>query len=167
MATLQKITSNLWFDHQAEEAAKFYTGTFRNSKLGKITYYGKEGFEVHKMPEGTVMTAEFYLAGQQFIALNGGPYFKFSEAISFIVNCESQEEVDEYWDKLGAGGDEKAQQCGWLKDKFGLSWQIVPTILPELICAGDQVKAGRVMTAMLKMKKLDIAGLQAAFEGKV
>ena len=164
MATMQKITSNLWFDRQAEEAVKFYTSVFKNARMGRIARYGKEGQEVHGMPEGTVMTVEFWLEEQGFVALNGGPHFKFNEAVSFIVNCETQEEVDYYWDKLSEGGDEKAQMCGWLKDKFGLSWQIVPTILPNLITDADTSKAGRVMKAMLQMKKIDIATLQQAYE---
>jgi predicted 3-demethylubiquinone-9 3-methyltransferase (glyoxalase superfamily) len=165
MATMQKITSNLWFDKQAEEAAGFYTSIFKNSSIGKISRYGKEGFEVHGMPEGTVMVVEFWLEGQQFLALNGGPHFKFNEAISFVINCNTQEEVDYYWEKLTEGGDAKAQMCGWLKDKYGLSWQVVPTILDELMADPDQEKAGRAMSAMLQMKKLDIQTLKAAFEG--
>jgi predicted 3-demethylubiquinone-9 3-methyltransferase (glyoxalase superfamily) len=166
MATMQKITSNLWFDNQAEEAAKFYTSIFKNSRIGKISRYGKEGFEVHGMPEGTVMTIEFWLENQQFLALNGGPVFKFNEAVSFIVNCESKEEVDYYWDKLTEGGDEKAQVCGWLKDKFGLSWQVVPTALSEMLSDPDKKKSQSVMKEMLKMKKLDLPTLQRAYEGK-
>ena len=135
--------------------------------MGRTTYYGKEGYEIHGRKEGTVMTAEFWLNGQGFVALNGGPHFKFNEAISFIVNCDGQEEVDYYWNKLGEGGDEKAQMCGWLKDKYGLSWQIVPTILPKLISDSDPSKAGRVMKAMLQMKKLDIEALQEAYDGMV
>lgn len=162
---LQKIISNLWFDRQAEDAAKFYTSIFKNSVIGKISRYGKEGFEQHGMPEGTVMVVEFQLEGQKFTGLNGGPHFKFSEAISFIVNCESQEEVDYYWGKLSEDGDPKAQMCGWLKDKFGLSWQIIPVILGELISRPDAAKAGRVMNAMLKMKKIDIKGLEDAYAG--
>jgi predicted 3-demethylubiquinone-9 3-methyltransferase (glyoxalase superfamily) len=166
MASLQKITTNLWYDKDAEEAAKFYTSVFRNSSIGKTSRYGKEGFEVHGMPEGTVMTIEFNLEGQQFVGLNGGPVFKFNESVSFIINCENQEEVDYYWGKLTQGGDEKAQVCGWLKDKFGLSWQVVPVILTKLISDPDPAKAGRVMKQMLKMKKLDIAPLQKAYDGK-
>jgi len=166
MATLQKITSNLWFDKQAEEAAKFYTSIFKNSRIGRISYYGKEGYEIHQMPEGTAMTVEFWLDGQQFLALNGGPVFQFTEAISFVVNCDTQEEVDYYWEKLGKGGDEKAQMCGWLKDKYGLSWQIVPIALSEMMSDADKEKSGRTMNAMLKMKKLDIAALKKAFDGK-
>ena len=165
MATIQKITPNLWFDQQAEDAAKFYTTIFKDSRIGKISRYGKEGFEVHGMPEGTVMVIEFWLAGQQFLALNGGPHFKFNEAISFVINCDTQEEVDYYWDKLKEGGDPKAQMCGWLKDRYGLSWQVVPTVLDELVSDPDPEKAGRAMKAMLQMKKLDIAALKKAYEG--
>lgn len=165
MATMQKITSNLWFDKQAEEAVNYYVSVFKNSRIGRVSHYGKEGFEVHGMPEGTVMTIEFWIEGQQFLALNGGPVFKFNEAISFIVNCDSQDEVNYYWDKLTVGGDAKAQMCGWLKDKFGLSWQIVPTILPELISGTDPEKSQRVMNVILQMKKLDIATLKKAYEG--
>jgi predicted 3-demethylubiquinone-9 3-methyltransferase (glyoxalase superfamily) len=164
MATMQKITSNLWFDNQAEEAAKFYTSVFKNSKIGKVSRYGKEGFEIHGMPEGTVMTIEFWLENQKFVGLNGGPVFKFNEAISFIVNCENQDEIDYYWGKLSEGGDEKAQMCGWLKDKFGLSWQIVPNILSEMVSGADGRKGQNVMKALMKMKKLDIAALQRAYE---
>src|SRR5258706_16409780 len=121
----QKITSNLWFDNQAEEAANFYTSIFKKSRKLRTTYYGKEGQEIHKMPEGSVMTVEFEIEGQKYVALNGGPLFKFNEAVSFIVNCESQDEIDYYWEKLIPGGDKNAQVCGWLKDRFGLSWQIV------------------------------------------
>lgn len=166
MAIKQRITSNLWFNKEAEEAAKFYTSIFKNSGIGKISRYGKEGFEAHGMPEGTVMTIEFWLDGQQFLALNGGPHFKFTEAVSFVINCETQEEVDYYWEKLTDGGDVKAQMCGWLKDKFGLSWQVVPTILEDMVTDADKEKAGRAMNAMLQMKKLDIALLKAAFEGE-
>lgn len=165
MATVQKISANLWFDRQAEDAAKFYTSVFKNSRMGRITHFGKEGFEVHGMPEGLVMTVEFWLEDQAFVALNGGPDFKFNEAVSFIIHCDTQEEVDYYWDKLGEGGDPKAQMCGWLKDKFGLSWQVVPRVLDELIADPDKEKAGRVMTAMLQMKKIEIAPLQKTYEG--
>jgi len=166
MAIVQKITPCLWFDNQAEEAVKFYVSIFRNSELGAITRYGKEGFEVHKMPEGTVLTVSFKLEGQEFTALNGGPIFKFTEAISLIVHCESQAEVDYYWGKLTAGGDPKAQQCGWLKDKYGLSWQVVPVALFDMMKDKDAKKSGNVMNAMLQMKKLDLAGLQAAHAGR-
>src|SRR3989454_5670705 len=127
MPSIRAITPCLWFDDQAEEAAKFYTGIFRNSRIVTMARYGKEGYEVHQRPAGTVMTVEFELDGQPFTALNGGPAFKFNEAISFQINCETQEEVDHHWNSLSEGGDERAQQCGWLKDKFGLSWQVVPT----------------------------------------
>jgi predicted 3-demethylubiquinone-9 3-methyltransferase (glyoxalase superfamily) len=166
MATMQKITANLWFDKQAEEAAKFYVSVFKNSKIGRISHYTEEGFEVHGMPAGTAMTVEFQLEGQNFVALNGGPHFKFSEAVSFIINCDNQEEVDYYWNKLGEGGDPKAQVCGWLKDKFGLSWQVTPTVLDDMIADPDKNKANRAMRAMLKMKKLDIAELERAYNGK-
>src|SRR3989337_397056 len=149
MATMQKITSNLWFNKEAEEAVKYYTSIFKNSKIGRIARYGKEGQEIHGMPEGTVMTVEFQLEGQTFLALNGGPHFKFNEAISFIINCENQEEIDYYWDKLTMGGDEKAQICGWLKDKEGLSWQVVPTVLDEMISNPDPARSQPVMKAML------------------
>ena len=165
MATIQKITPNLWFDQQAEDAAKFYTTIFKDSRIGKISRYGKEGFEIHGMREGTVMVIEFWLAGQQFLALNGGPHFKFNEAISFVINCDTQEEVDYYWNKLKEGGDPKAQMCGWLKDRYGLSWQVVPTVLDELVSDPDPEKAGRAIKAMLQMKKLDIAALKKAYEG--
>lgn len=166
MATIQKITPNLWFDNRAEEAANFYTGIFKNSRIGKILRYGKEGFEIHKMPEGTVMTVQFYLEEQEFVALNGGPVFKFNEAVSLIVNCSSQEEIDYYWEKLSEGGDKKAQVCGWLKDKFGLSWQVVPTLLPEMLMDPDPKKSQPVMKAMLQMKKIDIGTLERAFNGE-
>ena len=166
MAKMQKITSNLWFDNNAEDAAKYYTSIFNNSKILRISRYGKEGFEIHKMPEGTVMTVEFELEGQKFVGLNGGPLFQFSEAISFIVNCETQDELDYYWNKLSQGGDVKSQQCGWLKDKFGLSWQITPTILSDMLTDKDQKKSQRAMKAMMQMKKLDIQKLEEAFEGK-
>lgn len=157
-----KITTNLWFDNQAEEAVKFYTGVFKNSSTGRSAHYGKEGFEVHGMAEGTVMTLEFELEGQSFLALNAGPHFKFNEAISFIINCDTQEEVDYYWEKLSEGGDPNAQMCGWLKDKFGVSWQVVPVILQELLTQ-DKTKAGQVMGAVMQMKKLDIQQIQEAY----
>jgi predicted 3-demethylubiquinone-9 3-methyltransferase (glyoxalase superfamily) len=160
MATIQSITPCLWFDRQAEEAAKFYTSIFPHSSVGRTSRYGKEGFEVHKMPEGTVLTIEFTLNGNPFVGLNGGPIFKFTEAVSFMVSCKDQEELDYYWNKLSEGGDPKAQQCGWLKDKFGLSWQIVPSILPRLM--DDKSRAGRVMSALMQMKKLDIKALEEA-----
>ncbi|TZF81887.1 VOC family protein [Pedobacter sp. BS3] len=153
-----QITPCLWFDKQAEEAANFYVSVFKNSSIGAISRYGKAGFETHGMPEGTVMTVAFTLNGQSFTALNGGPLFKFSEAISFQVSCENQEAIDYYWGKLSEGGEEGP--CGWLKDKFGLSWQIVPAILPELM--SDPDRAQRVTQAFMQMKKLDIETLANA-----
>ena len=166
MPTGQPITPCLWFDKQAEEAARFYTGIFKHSKLGKISRYGDAGQEVHGQAPGTVMTVEFELNGQPFTALNGGPHFKFNEAVSFQIMCKTQEEVDHYWNRLGEGGDPNAQVCGWVKDKYGLSWQVVPTALGEMMSDPDRAKAGRAMQAMLKMKKLDIAELRRAFEGE-
>ena len=163
---MQKIIPCLWFDDQAEEAAHFYVSIFKNSRIGRITHYGKEGFELHGRPEGSVMTVEFELDGQVFTALNGGPVFEFNEAVSFQVDCESQEEVDYYWDKLSEGGDEGAKQCGWLKDKYGVSWQIVPTVLAGLLSGHDPEKSERVMKALLQMKKLDIQSLQQAYKGE-
>jgi predicted 3-demethylubiquinone-9 3-methyltransferase (glyoxalase superfamily) len=157
---MQKITPFFWFDDNAEEAANFYTAIFKNSKIGKIARYGEEGEKVAGRPKGSVMTVEFELEGQEFVALNGGPHFKFTEAISFVVNCQTQEEVDYYWEKLSVGG--KEVQCGWLKDKYGLSWQIVPTVLGELLSDKDAAKSQRVMQAMLKMVKLDIKKLKQA-----
>lgn len=156
------MTPCLWFDKDAEEAVNFYTSIFPNSKILNTTHYGKEGFEIHHMPEGTVLTIEFELDGQKFLALNGGPVFKFNEAVSFIIECKDQEEVDYYWEKLSAVPE--SEQCGWLKDKFGLSWQVTPTILDKLITDPDREKAGRVMNAMLKMKKIIIEDLKIAFE---
>jgi predicted 3-demethylubiquinone-9 3-methyltransferase (glyoxalase superfamily) len=164
MAQVQRIAPCLWFDDQAEEAAKFYTGIFRNSKITEIARYTEAGQETHGRKPGSVMTVAFELDGQTFTALNGGPVFKFNEAVSLQVNCETQEEVDHYWNTLSDGGDPNAQMCGWLKDKYGLSWQIVPTILPKMMSDPDKAKAGRAMNAMLKMKKIDIAGLKQAFE---
>jgi len=165
MPSIRAITPCLWFDDQAEQAARFYTGIFRNSRIVSTSRYGKEGYEVHGRPAGTVMTVEFELDGQPFTALNGGPVFKFNEAISFQINCETQEEVDHYWNSLSEGGDERAQQCGWLKDKFGLSWQVVPTVLSGLLKDPDPAKAGRAMQAMLQMKKFDIERLKRAHAG--
>lgn len=161
---IQKITPFLWFDNQAEQAANYYVSIFRNSKIGQVTRYGKEGYEIHRMEEGTVMTVDFDIENQKFMALNGGPVFKFNEAISFQVLCDTQEELDYYWDKLSEGGDKNAQQCGWLKDKYGVSWQIVPKVLFKMIQDKDQVKSQRVMKAMLQMQKLDIQTLIQAFE---
>jgi predicted 3-demethylubiquinone-9 3-methyltransferase (glyoxalase superfamily) len=162
---LQRITPCLWFDNQAEEAANFYTSIFKNSKIGRIARYGKEGYEIHRRPEGTVMTVEFEIDGQAFTALNGGPIFKFNEAISFQVRCETQEEVDYYWEKLSEGGDKKAQQCGWLKDKYGMSWQVIPKVLSELLGDPDSEKSQRAMKAMLQMKKIDIGKIKRAYDG--
>lgn len=158
---MQKITPFLWFDGQAEQAAQFYTSIFKNSKIKRIARYTKVG----PGPEGSVMTVAFTLNGQEFVALNGGPNFKFTEAISFVVNCETQAEVDRYWKKLTAGGG-KAVACGWLKDKYGLFWQITPTMLTKLIADKDPDKVNRVMTAMMQMVKLDIKKLKAAAKGK-
>jgi len=155
---IQKITPFLWFDHQAEEAVAFYTSIFPDSKVGKVIRYGEAG----PGPAGSAMTVEFQLQGQSFVALNGGPHFKFTEAISFVVNCQTQEEVDAYWEKLSAGSTEA--KCGWLKDKFGLSWQIVPTVLPELLGDPDPERSARVMKAMLTMQKLDIRALKQAYD---
>jgi predicted 3-demethylubiquinone-9 3-methyltransferase (glyoxalase superfamily) len=160
-----KISPCLWFDHQAEDAAHFYTGIFKDSKITAISRYGEAGKEHHGKPPGSVMTVAFELNGQSFTALNGGPIFKFNEAISLQIECATQEEVDYHWEKLNEGGDPQAQQCGWLKDKFGLSWQVVPKVLPELLMDPDTAKSQRAMQAMMQMKKLDIAGLQRAFAG--
>jgi predicted 3-demethylubiquinone-9 3-methyltransferase (glyoxalase superfamily) len=161
---MQKITPCLWFDNNAEEAVNFYTSIFKNSKIGNISRYGEAGYEIHGKPAGTVMTIEFELNGHAFTALNGGPVFKFNEAISFQVGCESQEEVDYYWEKLSEEGDKKAQQCGWLKDKYGVSWQIVPTVLGKMLQDKDAKKSESVMKALLQMKKLDIKTLRQAYE---
>lgn len=159
----QKITANLWFNKNAEEAANYYLTIFKDAKVGRKTYYTAEGFEFHGMPEGTILTLEFIMEGQEFVFLNGGPHFKFTEAISFIVNCKDQEEIDYYWDKLSAGGDEKSQMCGWLKDKFGVSWQIVPTALMDMMQDDDATKVANVSGAVFTMKKLDLAALEKAF----
>jgi predicted 3-demethylubiquinone-9 3-methyltransferase (glyoxalase superfamily) len=161
---MQKITTFLWFDDKAEEAVKFYVSIFKNSKMGGITRYDEEGSKAAKRPKGTVMTVEFQLEGQEFVALNGGPHFKFTEAISFVVNCKTQEEVDRFWEKLSEGGEKS--RCGWLKDKYGLSWQIVPTVLTEMLLDKDGEKSKRVMKAMLQMDKIDIKTLKQAYEQK-
>jgi predicted 3-demethylubiquinone-9 3-methyltransferase (glyoxalase superfamily) len=163
---MQKIIPCLWFDDKAEEAAKFYASIFKNSKIGDISRYGKEGYEFHGKEDGTVMTVDFEIEGQKYVALNGGPIFKFNEAISFQVHCETQKEVDYYWEKLSEGGDEKAQQCGWLKDKYGVSWQIVPVVLTKMLQDKDAKKSQRVMKALLQMRKLDIKTLTQAYEEK-
>lgn len=157
---MQKITPFLWFDGNAEEAVNFYTSIFKSAKIKTVSRYGDAG----PGPKGSVMTASFELEGQEFIALNGGPMFKFTEAISFVVNCKTQEEIDMFWEKLSEGGQKS--QCGWLKDKFGLSWQVVPTKLDELMASGDAEKSNRVMMAMLKMTKMEIDVLQKAYDGK-
>jgi predicted 3-demethylubiquinone-9 3-methyltransferase (glyoxalase superfamily) len=160
---VQKITPFLWFDTQAEEAVRFYTSVFRNSRIGSLVRYTEASANAAGRPAGSVMSATFEIEGQRFMALNGGPLFRFTEAISFVINCESQEEVDYYWEKLSEGGDEKAQQCGWLKDRFGLSWQIVPAALATMLGEGDPAKSQRVMQAVLRMKKIDIAELEKAY----
>ena len=161
---MQKITPFLWFDNQAEEAVHFYVSIFKNSKITGVARYGEAGAEVSGRSKGTVMTMAFELEGQAFVALNGGPVFAFSPAISFVVNCRTQKEVDYYWEMLSEGGDEQAQQCGWLKDKYGVSWQIVPAILGEMMQDKDAAKSERVMKAMIQMKKLDVGGLKRAYE---
>lgn len=163
---MQKITPNLWFDTQAEEAANFYASVFPSSKVGLITRYGEAASKVSGQPAGSVMTVEFTLDGQDFVGLNGGPIFKFTEAVSFLINCVTQEEIDYYWSKLTEGGGEEGP-CGWLKDRFGLSWQVAPAIMNEMMKDPDETKKNRMMAAMLKMKKLDIAELERAFEGTV
>jgi predicted 3-demethylubiquinone-9 3-methyltransferase (glyoxalase superfamily) len=164
MITTQRISPFLWFADEAEEAARYYTGIFKNSRVTTITRYGSAGFEAHHRKAGSVMTVAFELDGQSFVALNGGPAFKFNESVSFVVNCATQEEIDYYWEKLSAGGDSKTQQCGWLKDRFGLSWQVTPP-MDELFADENSAGAARAMEAMLKMKKLDIAVLRRAHDG--
>jgi predicted 3-demethylubiquinone-9 3-methyltransferase (glyoxalase superfamily) len=161
---MQKITPFLWFNDQAEEAVKFYASIFKKSKILKMARYGEAGEKASGRPKDSVMTVEFELEGQRFVALNGGPHFKFTEAISFVVNCKTQAEVDRFCKKLAAPGSK--MQCGWLKDKYGVSWQIVPTILPELLCDRDSEKSQRVMQALLRMEKLDIKKLKAAYRTK-
>ena len=158
--TAHGITPCLWFDTQAEEAAKFYASVFKDAKIGKTSRYGKEGVEVHGKQPGTVMTVAFEIAGQKFLALNGGPHFKFNEAVSFQVHCETQEEIDYFWKKLTDGGEES--QCGWLKDKFGLSWQVIPRALPQMLMDENSETAQRVMRSMLQMRKIDLATLKQA-----
>ena len=166
MMRITKISPCLWFDSQAEDAAHFYTSVFRKSKIVNITRYGKAGFEVHKRPAGSVMTVDFELDGLRFTALNGGPHFTFNEGVSLQIICDDQQEVDYFWEKLTAGGNPAAQQCGWLKDKFGLSWQVVPDGMDELLGDPQSDAASRAMAAMLRMKKLDIGELRRAYEGK-
>jgi predicted 3-demethylubiquinone-9 3-methyltransferase (glyoxalase superfamily) len=160
----QRITNCLWFDSEAEEAAIHYTSIFKNSRIGAKTHFGKEGFEFHKKPEGSVMTVSFFLDGQEFLGLNGGPLFKFNEAMSLIVNCETQEEIDHYWYKLSEGGNEGA--CGWLTDKFGLSWQIVPVNWIEMMKTVDKTRSGKLMEAVFQMKKFDLDILERIYIGK-
>jgi predicted 3-demethylubiquinone-9 3-methyltransferase (glyoxalase superfamily) len=162
---MTKITPFLWFDDNAEEAANYYVSIFKNSKITDVSRYQKEGQEIHGRPEGSVMTVEFEIDGQPYVALNGGPHFKFNEAVSFQIDCHSQEEIDYYWSKLTADGGVE-QPCGWLKDKFGLSWQVNPVALTQLFKSKDKAKAGRAMNAMLKMKKIDIAAIEKAAGGK-
>ncbi len=162
MQLSHRIVPCLWFDHEAEEAATFYVSVFKNSKIVSVARYGTAGQEIHRRPPGSVMTVAFELDGQPFTALNGGPVFKFNEAVSLQVTCETQAEVDYYWEKLSSGGDPRAQQCGWLKDKYGLSWQIVPKVVPELLKDQETDKGQRAMEAMLRMKKIDIRELEHA-----
>lgn len=157
------ITPCLWFDDNAEEAVKFYTSIFKHSTIGRVSRYGEEAAKVSGRPAGTVMTIEFQLDGRDFVALNGGPVFTFNEAVSFQVHCKTQEEVDRYWEALSKGGDLEAQQCGWLKDKYGVSWQIVPTVLVEMLQDKDPEKTNRVMNALLQMKKIDVKRLEQAY----
>ena len=160
-----KITPCLWFDSEAEDAARFYTGIFRNSKITSITRYGEAGREVHGQPAGKVLVVAFELDGQPFTALNGGPQFKFNEAVSLQIPCANQEEIDYYWDKLTAGGDARAQQCGWLKDRYGLSWQVFPAAVMDMLQDQDRKKADRVMQALMEMRKMDLAALERAYAG--
>lgn len=162
--TAKTIVPCLWFDGQAEEAARFYCAVFKNGRVGQIGRYGKEGHDIHGREAGTVMTAEFELDGMKFVALNGGPHFKFNEAVSFQVHCDNQEEIDYFWNRLGEGGSEGP--CGWLKDKFGLSWQVVPKALIQMLTSGNATGAERVTKAFLQMKKFDIAALQRAYDGQ-
>jgi predicted 3-demethylubiquinone-9 3-methyltransferase (glyoxalase superfamily) len=161
---MQRISPCLWFDNNAEEAVQFYVSIFKNSKIGNVTHYGKEGYDIHKKKEGTVMTIDFEIEGQKFLALNGGPIFRFNEAISFQIYCETQDEVGYYWDKLTEGGDKNAQVCGWLKDKFGVSWQVVPNVLVKMLQDKDSKKTENVMRVMLQMQKLDINALTKAYQ---
>lgn len=164
--SVSKLATCLWFDGQAEEAASFYTSIFENSKITKRQYYSKAGQETHGREAGSLMTIEFELNDQKFVGLNGGPYFKFNEAISIMVNCKDQAEVDYYWDKLGEGGDKTKRRCGWLADKFGLSWQIVPDELSEVLNSPEKEKRDRAYSAMMRMEKLDVDELRKAFNGE-
>ena len=165
MPVTPKIAPCLWFDHEAEEAATFYVSVFKNSKVTSVSRYSKAGQDIHGRPPGSVMVVAFELNGQPFTALNGGPAFTFNEAISLQIYCDTQDEIDYYWDRLSKGGDPKAQQCGWLKDRYGVSWQVVPALLNELVKDHESSRAQRVMTALLQMKKLDIAELERAAAG--
>lgn len=164
MASLQKLTTCLWFDGQAEAAARFYVSVFKNAKLGRISHYPNEGQDVHRQPEGKVLVVEFEIEGQKFIGLNGGSQFKLSEAVSFVVNCDTQAEIDYFWEKLSADGGEPGP-CGWLKDKFGLSWQVTPSKVGDWLTDPDKAKSARVFAAVMTMGKLDIATLERAFAG--
>ena len=165
MSISTRIRPCLWFNDQGEDAARFYTGIFPNSRILATTHYSEAGFEIHGRPAGSVMTVVFELDGQRFTALNGGPHFTFNEAVSFEVHCKTQEEIDYYWERLGEGGDPAAQVCGWLKDQYGLSWQVVPTELEEMIADAQSPAAQRTIKAMLQMKKMDIAELRRAYAG--
>jgi predicted 3-demethylubiquinone-9 3-methyltransferase (glyoxalase superfamily) len=166
MPAIKKMSTCLWFDTQAEEAARFYTGIFPNSKITQVTHYGEEGFDQHRKPAGSVLTVSFTLDGNEFTGLNGGPNFTFNEAISLELHCETQEDINYFWDKLGAGGDPRAQVCGWLKDRYGVSWQVAPAIMYEWLKDSPTPASERVMKVMMQMKKLDVAKLKAAYEGK-
>jgi predicted 3-demethylubiquinone-9 3-methyltransferase (glyoxalase superfamily) len=166
MASIRAITPCLWFDNEAEEAARYYTGIFKNSRIGKISRYGEAGREITRKAPGSVMMVSFELEGQPFAALNGGPEFKFNEALSFMIPCRDQKELDYYWDKLSQGGDPRAQMCGWLKDKYGLSWQVIPAMIDEMLGDPHSERSQRAMEAMLKMKKIDIATLERAYAGE-
>jgi predicted 3-demethylubiquinone-9 3-methyltransferase (glyoxalase superfamily) len=164
MSRIQRIMPNLWFDHNAEEAASFYVSIFENSYINRIIRYGKDGYDMHGKEAGTVMSVEFTLDGQKFIGLNGGPHFKFNESISLIVNCNNQDEIDYYWERLTDEGDELAQKCGWLKDKFGVSWQVIPTDLHDMLSDPDTEMVHHVVNELFKMKKVDIKTLKEAYE---
>ena len=166
MAKIQEISINLWFDTQAEAAAKYYTSIFKKSSIDSMSYYTEAGKEIHKMKPDSILTVEFTLGKQKFVGLNGGPVFKFNEAVSIVVNCETQDDVDYYWEKLKKGGDPKARQCGWLKDKYGVSWQVVPVILAKMMTDKNKTKVENVMAVMMQMKKLDIKKLEKAFNKK-
>ena len=165
MSVIQRITPCLWFDRQAEEAARFYVSIFKHSRIVAVRRHSGAGHETHKRAAGSVMTVAFELDGQAFTAVNGGPVFTFSEAVSLQVNCETQDDIDYYWQKLSRGGDADAQRCGWLKDRYGLSWQVIPTALPEMLKDHQSPEAWRVMEALLGMKKIDIDQLERAFSG--